>query len=236
MHEGQGALGGAQGRGRLGDGQRRAGGHCYAVGARCERIGQCDRRRLAGEAHGELQRQHGVHRGERVVHRRVRELAGIDGGEPHVQFAHVAHFPTQPRHREEAVGIERRAARQAGVGGSGEGSRVRRLHVEADGGALEREAITGGVPCGLRRADARRAQPRQVERPIDDRVVLRHRLGVARGQDRVGERSGAASQPRGGGGVGAAQGDACAPRQGGRDGLRAGHRLLGSQRTRDDYY
>jgi len=72
--------------------------------------------------------------------------------------------------------------RQARVGRGREGSRVGCVCVEPDRGPLERKAVADGVACEFGGSDAGRAQPRHIEREIDDRVVLRHGLGVGSGK------------------------------------------------------
>jgi len=121
--------------------------------------------------------------------------------------------------------------RQPRVRRGGQGVGVGRLRVEPDRGTLERKAVADGVALECGRPDAGRAQPRHVEREIDDRVVLRHGLGIGPVEDRVGECPGGAHDAAGGCRVGPAQRDARAPLERRRDRLSARHRLLGGNQA-----
>src|SRR5256885_451957 len=113
----------------------------YAVRRGSERVGERDRRLLSGEGHRQLHGEERLDGGKRIVRRPVLELSRVHRREAHVELTHVTHLAPQLRHLEQAVGVGGVAARQSCPGERGEGSRVGRVHVEADGGALEGKGI-----------------------------------------------------------------------------------------------
>src|SRR2546429_897372 len=68
-----------------------------------------------------------------------------------------------------------------------EAARVGCVDVETDGGALERKPVAGRISGGFGGADARRSQPREIERQIAEGVIIRRILCIASGKRRVGE-------------------------------------------------
>ncbi len=107
-----------------------------------------------------------------------------------------------------------------------EAARVGRVDIETDGGALERKSVACRIAGGYGGADARRSQPREIERQIAERVVMRRILCIAAGKRRVGECARAANAAQRSRRVGAAQRRAGAASERGCDGVRTRDRSL----------
>ena len=82
--------------------------------------------------------------------------------------ARVAGIAAALDHVQQAVGVERVAARQRDALARGDRARVRRVGVERDHRARELESILRRLQSELRRLHAQLAQPRKVERNVDD--------------------------------------------------------------------
>ena len=178
-----------------------------------------------------MQRHERCQGGERVVRGDVRQLTGIHRRQPDVELAHVADLPAQLGNPQQAVGIERRAPGQTGMQRGRQPAGVRRVDVEPDRGALEREAIACRVARRFRGADPWRAQPGQVEGQLAERVVVRRVLRIAPRHGRIGKRPGGPRGTQCRGGVGPAQRHAGAAQQRRGDCIGPRHRLLSAQRN-----
>src|ERR1051325_3402172 len=100
------------------------------------------------------------------------------------------------------------------------------VDVELDRGSVECELIAGGVARRLGGADARRAQPRQIEWQLAQRVIVRDVLGVAAGERGVGKRARGAYGAKRCRRVGAAERHARTAGQRGSNRVGASHGLL----------
>ena len=119
--------------------------------------------------------------------RRVFLLPGVHARELDVHIARVAGGAPALDHVQEAVAVERVAAREPEVFTRSNCACVGGIRIESNGGSREMESNTRRRELELRRSRTGPPQPRELERDIEGEMLRRNGLAVARRERRVGK-------------------------------------------------